>query len=172
VILIRDAELRSSIDEATRLELALLLESEAELLDGARYRDWLNLFTEDCLYWMPLTPEQPDPLDHVSLFHEDRTAMELRIKRITHPRAHSLVPPVRTSHVCGAIALKRIDDQSGDWVLTRRFQVTESQGDRLRHFAGLFTYQVRRVDDTLRIHVKRVDLVNADAAFETIQMFI
>jgi 3-phenylpropionate/cinnamic acid dioxygenase small subunit len=170
--MIADAALRASTGEADRQDLALLLEAEVEYLDRRRYRDWLDLYTQDCLYWMPLNEEQTDPLDHVSLFYEDRTAMELRIKRITHPRAHSLVPPVRISHLCGAVSLDRVDADSGEWVLTRRFQVTESQGDRTRSFAGFFTYHVPRVEDQMRIRVKRVDLVNCEAALEAIQVYI
>lgn len=172
MILFTKVSLADSIDDETNATLSLLLESEVEFLDRGRYAEWLQLYTQDCIYWMPLAPDQSDALDHVSLFHEDRTAMELRIKRITHPRAHSLVPPVRTSHLCGTVMMEGVDTDTGDWVLSRRFQVTESQGDRVRTFAGLFSYFVRQTSEGPRIRMKRVDLVNSEAAFETIQLYI
>ncbi|CAN0446908.1 unnamed protein product, partial [Phaeothamnion confervicola] len=38
-----------------------LLEREARLLDSHAYEDWLGLFTPECIYWIPGTPERGDP---------------------------------------------------------------------------------------------------------------
>ena len=37
-------------------EVYELLAREAHLLDDRDYEGWLELFTEDCLYWMPVDP--------------------------------------------------------------------------------------------------------------------
>ena len=40
-------------------EIEQLLYREAELLDARRYEDWLDLFTEDTRYWMPMRRNVP-----------------------------------------------------------------------------------------------------------------
>ena len=40
---------------------------EARLLDEQRWEEWNALYPEDAEYWVPATPGQPDPHNHVSL---------------------------------------------------------------------------------------------------------
>jgi 3-phenylpropionate/cinnamic acid dioxygenase small subunit len=172
MMLLRDPALQDDLTPALRERLALLLQDESELLDTGRFEEWLALFTSDCVYWVPLSPAQPDALDHVSLFYEDRSAMRLRIERLRHPRAHSLEDTIRTSR-CGATPVaERIDESTGDLVITRRFQMVEYHYEHARLFAGLYTYQVADFRDDPRIRVKRVDLVDSAGPFEALETFI
>ena len=148
-----------------------LLYRECELLNRGRYEDWLDLFTEDCRYWIPLAPGQQDAQSHSSLFHEDRALMRMRIARLTHESAHSLAGGIRTSRTVGPAALREIEEGSGDWVVERRFQMSERQGDRVRQFAGLFTYRLRSAENGLLIREKRVDLIDCDAPHEPLEVF-
>ncbi len=172
MILVRDRALAGRLGAETREALALLLHDELALLDEERYDDWLDLYAPDGVYWVPLDPGQPDPLDHVSLFYEDRTAMQLRIERLRHPRAHSLTDRIRTSRLAATPAAEGLEAATGDVILTRRFQMTEHHRDRTRHFAGLYTYHLANWRDDPRIRVKRVDLVDSSAPFEAIEVFI
>ena len=149
-----------------------LLYRECELLNRGRYEDWLDLFTEDCRYWAPLSPGQEEAQSHSSLFHEDRTLMRMRIARLAHDSAHSLAEGTRSSRTAGPAALREIEQGSGDWIVERRFQMTERQGDRVRMFAGLFTYRLRAVEDGFRIREKRVDLIDCDAPHEPLEVFL
>ncbi len=38
---------------------------EARLLDERRFEDWLDLFTDDGWYWVPIEPDQDNPHDTV-----------------------------------------------------------------------------------------------------------
>src|SRR5207237_8604836 len=69
---------------------------EARLLDTQRYEEWLQLFTEDATYWVPLQQGQNDPYETSSIIHDDRTLLELRVKQIRHPRAHARLQLPRT----------------------------------------------------------------------------
>ena len=44
-----------------------LLYSEADLLDQTDLDHWIELYTDDGTYWMPVTPDQPDPINHLKL---------------------------------------------------------------------------------------------------------
>ena len=160
------------IDELAQREIQWLLDRETEYLDQGRYAEWLELYASECTYWVPAASGQTDAVDQVSLFYEDRTLMEMRIARLTGGSAHSLEVPVRVSHVSGVALLAAVDADTGDVKVTRRFQVTEYQDGRTRHFAGLFSYELTRRDGAWRIRMKRVDLVDCDAPFEALQVFI
>src|SRR5207244_12586907 len=69
---------------------------EARLLDTQQYEAWLELFTEDATYWVPLEREQKDPFETSSIIHDDRTLLGLRVKQARHPRAHARLPLART----------------------------------------------------------------------------
>lgn len=168
IVLVKGKEVaESQLREAERL-----LYRECELLNRGRYEDWLNLFTEDCRYWAPLSPEQEEAQSHSSLFHEDRTLMRMRIARLAHESAHSLAGGIRASRTVGPAALREIAQDSGDWIVERRFQMNERQGDRVRTFAGLFTYRLQATEEGLRIGEKRVDLIDCDAPHEPLEVFL
>jgi benzoate/toluate 1,2-dioxygenase beta subunit len=147
------------------------LHHEATLLDEQRFEEWLDLFTADGIYWVPASPNQPDPLDHVSLFYEDRSLMRMRILRLRHPQAHALAIPIRTSRIVGNVM---VAGEDGDATIARaRFQLVEAQGERQRLFAGAYMHRlVRDAAAGFKIRQKRVDLVNCDAQHEAIQIFI
>ncbi|WP_295373222.1 aromatic-ring-hydroxylating dioxygenase subunit beta [uncultured Pseudacidovorax sp.] len=76
---------------------------EAELIDDRRWDDWLALFAPDGRYWIPLQGAvQADAQTHNALALEDRLLLELRVKRLHSPRAHSQHPASRCQHVLQA----------------------------------------------------------------------
>ena len=160
--------------EVSRAQLAAaerLLYRECEYLNCGRYDAWLALFTDDCRYWAPLSPGQDDPDRHASLFHENRALMQMRIARVTNDAAHSLAGGIRTSRTAGPAALCAIEGASGHWVVERRFEMTERQGDRTRRFSGLFTYRLCPGAKGFLIQEKQVDLIDCDAPHEPLEVF-
>ena len=76
---------------------------EAELLDNRRYRDWLDLLTEDVVYRMPVRVTAAHSLDDSTLadmhhFDEDRYSLEKRVERFETEHAFTEDPPSRTRH--------------------------------------------------------------------------
>ena len=64
----------------TDRELTDFVYAEARLLDELRFEDWLALFAEDGVYWMPLAPGQTDARLHASLMHEDKLLLQVRVE--------------------------------------------------------------------------------------------
>ena len=149
-------------------EIARFLAEEAEFLDTANYDSWLTLFTDDAHYWVPLEPNQTDPVNQVSLFYEDLALMQERIGRLRHARA--LEAPVRTSHLIGNVRVlnERIE---GALVVRSRFQMIEFTGDEQRLHGGAVTHHLLATRDGWRIRLKRVDLVNAGGVLDLLQAF-
>ena len=172
MIIVADRDLSASLSSADLEQIQLLLHRETELLDQARYDEWLGLFADPCTYWMPATPDQTDPVDHVSLFYENRDLMETRVARLQTARAHALADPLRTSHVTGTLVVQGTDADSGDIIVGTRFLMAEYQRDKQRQFAGAYTYHLCHADGVYRIRLKRVDLINCDSVFEPLQVYI
>ena len=40
---------------------------EARLLDNRQFEEWMDLFTDDALYWVPAGRDDIDPSRHVSI---------------------------------------------------------------------------------------------------------
>ncbi len=172
MIIFADKITSSKLTDDALEAIELLLYRETEYLDQCRYADWLVLFTDDCRYWVPARKEQTDPVNDISLFYEDRDLMEMRIARIQHPRAHSLVHPITTSHITGDKVIEGINPDTSELIITTRFQMVEYQRGEQRLFAGTYRYHLRRDNRDFKISLKRVDLINCDAPFEPLQVFI
>ena len=150
---------------ALQHEVEQFLYRQAELLDGKRWQDYIDLFTDDAVYWMPADPAHEHWDGVPSIFAEDRNLMTVRKKRVLHPDAWSQRPLWGTSHVVGNVIIERVSPK-GDVVVRSRFQMMELRRDTVRHFAGSYVHHLKRTRDGYRITLQRVDMANAQAAFE------
>ena len=73
--MVSDAEYRAVVE---------FLYREARLADEARYAEWLALWTDDGVYWVPATTDpDADPDTHISHIYDNRGA---------HRDAHQAAP--------------------------------------------------------------------------------
>ena len=158
--------------EVTRQDLIDFVVNEAHLLDTRRYEEWNALFTDDAFYWVPLVPDQEDGLNHTSHMYEDKLLRELRIERLKSPRAFSQQPASRCHHLLQTPTVEIFDAEAGHFVVRSEFHYTESQGDELQLYVGTFFHHLTLQDGALRMTLKRVNLLNCDAALPAVQLFI
>jgi 3-phenylpropionate/cinnamic acid dioxygenase small subunit len=152
--------------------LAEFVYHEARLLDEKRFDEWYDLFTEDARYWMPLTRGQPDAITHTSLFYEDKLLLKVRIERLRHPSAFSQQQPSYCQHVLQQPTLESSDASSGVFVMRTPFIYVETQLDAQVVLAGVVFHHLVQLDDALRIRLKKIELLNCDAALPSIQMLL
>jgi 3-phenylpropionate/cinnamic acid dioxygenase small subunit len=146
-------------------EVEQFLYRQAELLDAKRWQDYIDLFTEDGIYWMPARPEDTTWDGVPSIFAEDKNLMTVRMGRVQHPDAWSQRPLWGTNHVVGNVIIERVA-VSGDVVARSRFHMLELRRDNVRHFAGAYLHHLKRIGDSYRIQLQRVDMTNAQATFD------
>lgn len=96
---------------------------EARLLDEGRLDDWLGLFADECLYWLPIV--DADAGLEPSIIHDDRARLEERIFRLNETRAYAQEPPSRTQHNISNV------------------EVVEDSDDRVRVLCNLTLFEVR-----------------------------
>src|SRR4030095_2967520 len=76
--------------QALWLELMPFYIHEAWLLDERKFKEWLNLFTDDVLYFMPRRKNvlrreahrEVTPLGDLALIEDDRRYLEMRVARL------------------------------------------------------------------------------------------
>jgi 3-phenylpropionate/cinnamic acid dioxygenase small subunit len=141
-----------------------LLFQQSELLDGKHWAAYIDLFEDDGIYWMPVTPEQTEWLDSPSIFAEDKRMMQIRMGRVMHPNAWSQAPSWGTSHVVGNVVIEAAGES--EIVVRSRFHMVELRRDDLRHFAGTYRHTLKVHGEQLKIALQRVDMLNAQAPFD------
>src|ERR687887_1517601 len=85
---------------ATRLsrqEAEDFLFEEARLLDERLFEAWLQLFTEDGIYWIPIV-EDADPTTQTSILYDDDPLRQMRVHHLLHERNFAQSPPSQTVH--------------------------------------------------------------------------
>jgi 3-phenylpropionate/cinnamic acid dioxygenase small subunit len=138
---------------------------EARLLDTQRYEEWLELFTADATYWVPLKKDQSDPLETSSIIHDDRTLLELRVKQARHPRAHARLPLARTVHQIGNVVVEEGKDGIR---VNSTLTLVEFRNEKQRLYGALVEHRLRKANGGFRIAHKRVDLVNSEGELDGI----
>jgi 3-phenylpropionate/cinnamic acid dioxygenase small subunit len=158
-----------SVSEAA---LVRFVYHEARLLDEKRFDEWYELLTEDARYWMPLTRGQPDGETFTSLFYEDRLLLKVRIERLRHPNAFSQQQPSFCQHILQQPGVETFDADGNNYVLRTPFMYCETQLDRQLILAGVNYHHLTVVAGALRMRMKKIQLVNCDAAFPSIQLLL
>lgn len=155
-------------DEAA---LVRFVYEEARLIDEKRFAEWYELFTDDALYWMPLTRGQPDGENHTSLLYEDKLLLKVRVERLAHPHSFSQQQPSFCQHVLQRPEIESADEAAGAYVLRTPFVYVETQRHHQLVLAGVVRHHLVRSNGGLRIRLKKVELVNCDAPLPAIQLF-
>jgi 3-phenylpropionate/cinnamic acid dioxygenase small subunit len=97
-------------------EVEEFLYGEAELLDARRFDEWLDLFTEDARYWMPMRRNVPhedrdreltrEGVD-VNWFDEGKDTLGRRVAQLQTGIHWAEEPPSRISHMVSNVQVVR-----------------------------------------------------------------
>lgn len=147
---------RDTVDQVTRL-----LHHEARLLDQNRLAEWLALYTDDCVYWIPADVDNRDPRVTVSWELNDRRRLEERVERLATGRAYAQVPVTRTARLISNIEV--MTAEGGDLHVLCNFLIQTHRAGEASARAGWTGYVLRRdAQDLPRIVLKRINLFDAD----------
>ena len=136
---------------------------EARLADEARYAEWLALWTDDGVYWVPAsTDPAADPDKHISHIYDNRGRIETRVKLLQTGYRHSQEPASHMRRLVSNIETAQADN--GELIAESNFVLAELaiQAKRELHWwVGRTTHRLRCVGGELRMCRKKVVLVNA-----------
>ena len=154
-----------SVSPALQQEIEQFLYWEARLLDTGRYHDWLDLFTEDAHYWMPIRETIQGRAEGyygeeelaVSHMNDDKEFLTARVKRLDTGLAHAETPASRTRHLITNVEIE--DDGTGELNVFSNFQVFQARRDRSDYqFFGAREDRLRRVSGSWKIARRKVVL--------------
>ena len=157
--------------DEVRREVERFLYREARLLDGRRFREWLELLTDDLRYRLPLRSSRYTKItkavaildrDHydetdvsgendLALLDETRHTLEMRIARLETGMAWAEDPPSRTRHLITNIEVEDGETES-EVVVSSNFIVYRNRLETEQDFyVGRRQDILRRVDGGWRI---------------------
>jgi dibenzofuran dioxygenase beta subunit len=124
-------------------EVEQFLFREASLLDEFRLHEWVELFTDDVRYWMPVVETVAEPLSveeaersMMAIYDDDKNFLKRRVSRLDTGLAHAEQPRSRTRHLLSNVRIT--DVQRGDELTTltalSNFIVFQSRFESSDHF--------------------------------------
>jgi benzoate/toluate 1,2-dioxygenase beta subunit len=144
-----------------RRELAeSMLYHEARLLDERRYEQWLELYTDDCLYGVPAAAEPGDARLEAAINFDDRRRLLDRIALIRSGYLHAQIPPSRTCRMLGNIETFEIGE--GAIEVRSNLILWAHRRDETTIFVGSQTHTLVRVREAWRIRRKLIELLDRD----------
>jgi len=158
--------------QALWLELMQFYIREAWLLDERKFTEWLDLFTEDVLYFMPRRKNVPrrelhrevTPLGDLALFEDDKRYMEMRVARLDTGMAWAEDPPSRTRHLIGNLVAEPLDN--GELQARTAFLVYRSHLETDQQlFAGSREDVLRQVNGVWKV-AKRTIVLDANVLLD------
>jgi 3-phenylpropionate/cinnamic acid dioxygenase small subunit len=156
--------LKKANGREVQYEAEQFLYRQSELLDSKKWQDWIDLFADDGIYWMPPDASYKTWDGQPAIFAEDKNLMTVRMNRVLHPDAWSQRPLWGTNHVVSNVVIEK---ETKDAVVVRsRFHMMELRRDDVRHFAGSYRHELKKTKDGYRIKLQRVDMTNAQAAYD------
>ena len=166
------------INEDVTREVEQFLYREARLLDDLRFRDWLELFTDDVRYWMAsrtnrypksskaiaiLDPDRyvEDDIgggDELAILDESKETLTARVARLDTGMAWAEDPPSRTRHFVNNIEVEPGDSEA-ELKVYSNFIVYRSRGETEQDFyVGGRQDLLRRVNGAWKIASRRLVL--------------
>jgi p-cumate 2,3-dioxygenase subunit beta len=154
----------------TRAEAEQLLYREAQLLDEARYHEWLEMLTTDVLYRIPQHGAGGDPAHEISIAYDDAARLKDRIGRLATGLAHAQDPRSKTQRLISNIQIVESSDDAAQ--VRSAMMLYELRRGRERIFAGRCEYRLRRELDGWKIAAKTVILVNNDEVIDNLTFIV
>ncbi|MGV9825592.1 aromatic-ring-hydroxylating dioxygenase subunit beta [Gordonia sp. NPDC003429] len=165
------------LTQAERDEYEALVLHESWLLDRRAFEQWYQLYSRECLYWIPAArdmpdPEAGDPQKHVTIAFDDRRRMGDRIVWLRTGVAYSQLPPSYTTHVNTGFV--RVETDMADEVKIRsQFVVHEMRdGHHLQTVPGWMGHVFIREDGELKIARKIACLLDGHRSHHNLTFLV
>jgi biphenyl 2,3-dioxygenase subunit beta len=131
---------------------------EAALLDDRRYNEWLDLFTEDATYWMPIrrtkTTKELDtefaPRGAIAFLDDNKMLLSMRVKKLETGYSWAEDPPSRQRHIITNIRV--VSREGEEFAVHSNFHVYRTRlNSEETSWIGHREDRLRRVGETLKI---------------------
>ena len=145
-------------------DVETLLYAEARMLEDGRFNDWLECFTEDVYYWMPVREhvqhqvDAPGTTDAFALFDDDFNSLSLRIQRLQTGMAACETPLSVTQRLVTNVMATQAADGAELTVYSTFMVYQERRGRHGVTFFGRREDRMRRIEGNLKIAYRKIVL--------------
>jgi 3-phenylpropionate/cinnamic acid dioxygenase small subunit len=157
----------------SRAEAEDFLLHEVRMLDERRLEEWLELFTEDGVYWLPIQ-EDKGPNESTSIIYDTSVRREERVYRLLHTIAPVEDPPHRTLHTVNNVEVE--ERTAGDLVVLSTQVIYAARTgvgvNEVLMFPARCEHTLRHDGVGWRIAAKRVLLINRDHALPSLPFIL
>lgn len=165
-------------------EVEDLLYSEADLLDERQYERWLELFTADVRYWMPLRKnvswrersEDSSAEDEIGWVDDDKATLTKRVKQLLTGIHWAEEPISRVSHVITNIRMAdKLDtlDDGESMTVKCHFLVYRNRLDTETDIlVGRRDDTLRRVNGDLKIARRKIIIEQSTLLAKNLTVFL
>lgn len=159
-------------------EVLEFLYYEAELLDGRRFAEWLELLAEDLRYRLPIRlnrvgGEGPDYSEDTEIFSDNLASLQLRVRRLGTGYAWAETPPSRTRHLVSNVRVRTTDNPQEldvhSYFLVYRSRASEPNADL---FSGERHDLLRRTNAGWRLARRTILLDQAVVGARHLSIFL
>jgi 3-phenylpropionate/cinnamic acid dioxygenase small subunit len=160
------------------LDAERFLSREARLLDAADYRAWLDLTTDDVVYWVPVNDAEASPDEHLSIVYDDRRRLETRIWRILDSGLnHAQDPRSSTLRFVTNVEVEAAEAPGEVFVRANVLLYEYRAGAQRRNVTpnahpARCEYRLRNVDGAWKIAYKKIVLLTLDGLLPTMTYLI
>lgn len=139
-------------------QIEAFLYQEARYINENKLVEWLELFTDDCKYWVPCNDNDIDPETHVSIIYDDRKRLEERVWRLETGLAYGQQPQSKTRHLITNVEI--LEDQGDEMIVSSNFMLVELRRGEQTMYAGRNVHHIRLGGNNLKISLKKIELLN------------
>ena len=139
---------------------------EGHYLDSRNWQAWLDLYTEDAVFWLPAWRSENElcgsPDSELSLiYYEGRGGLTDRVWRATSGLSVASTPLARTAHTISNVILREADtEDEAKLAASWSTHVYDPKTHRQQTFFGLYEHDLHRGPEGWRISRKKILLMN------------
>jgi 3-phenylpropionate/cinnamic acid dioxygenase small subunit len=139
------------------------LNREARLLDAQKWNEWLDLYCEDAVFWVPAVTMDGRPTTDAEnslnfIYIAGRVGLEARAFRVASGGSLASNPLPRTRHLIGNVMIDRDGpDELHAFANAQTVAFCEARGQQI--LTSSYEYILRKQDGRLRIARKKILLL-------------
>lgn len=140
-------------------QVSAFIWQEADMLDHGDFVEWLDLWTEDATYIIPIDPLETDFENTLNYAYDNHHMRQLRVTRLTGGESISTTPRART--VRSQSRFRLLSDEGGVVTVRCAQNLREFRKDVLKQYTADVTFELVRNGDSFKIQRKLIQLINS-----------
>ncbi|MFK8051154.1 MAG: aromatic-ring-hydroxylating dioxygenase subunit beta [Halioglobus sp.] len=156
-------------DAFNETDLLRFIQDELRLLNRNDFDAWIDLFTDDGVYCIPLDEAQTDVSTYDMAMYDNKPLMKIRKENFGHHASPSMKYPMRSMRMVSDCRIIEFDETR---CTTETPFMASIFYQEMQWYAGTYCHQLVRVGGSIKIARKQVNLLNMGAPLGAIMTYL